>query len=146
MRRLPSPSLSPWLLSLQRVRCSLLVSICAIAGASSGCSFWATRSPSRDVSGGGGCTTSLAAPVVDGILGAGLIGAGVAGASSQACSSCWVDMSRAAQTSGAVAITLGLVEAAAATYGGLQVAACREARKQLEMPVFLGPSAPRPAP
>ncbi|HVP60393.1 MAG TPA: hypothetical protein VMT11_07535 [Myxococcaceae bacterium] len=146
MRRLPSPSFLPWLRSLDRLRGAVLVSFCVVAGASSGCSFWATRPPSRSELGGGGCTTSAAAPVVDGVLGAGFLGVGVAGASTQACQSCWVDLSRGVQTAGVVAIGLGLVEAAAATYGSLQVAACREARKQLEMPVFLGSAAPRPAP
>ena len=140
MRQPPLLRLPPWLPLRRRVCWPLIVSICAISGVGSGCSFWATRPPSASVQGGGGCTTSAAAPVVDGILGAGFLGVGVAGASAQSCRSCFVDFSSAYQTTGAVAIGLGLVEAAAATYGGIQVAACREARKQLETPVFLGPT------
>jgi len=112
----------------------------AVPVLTSGCSFWAVRGPSstRDRD----CTESVAAPVVDGVLAATALAGGVAGASTSSCSNCFADLSSATRGAGAVLIGLGVLEAAAATYGGIKVAACREVKARLEIPA----SQLRPAP
>jgi hypothetical protein len=100
-----------------------------------GCSFWAVRGPDSSVRGGGNCTSSVAAPVVDGVIAAGFLGLGVSAAGTPSCTGCWVDLSGTARGAGAGLIALAVLEAAAATYGGIKAGACREAKKELSMPV-----------
>ena len=109
-----------------------------------GCSFWAVRGPNPSVIGGGDCSTSPAAPIVDGVLGATFIGFGVAGASTPSCSgACFLDLTPAVQGAGAGLIAAGVLEAAAATYGAVQTTQCRQAKTELlASPV----SRPVPAP
>jgi hypothetical protein len=118
------------------MRCSLCRSICVLLPLLllPGCSFWAVRGPDRSVRGGGNCTTSPAAPVLDGVIGAGFVGMGIAGAGSPSCSGCWVDLSSAAHGAGAGLIALGVIEAAAATVGAIRAGACAEAKKELLTP------------
>lgn len=84
----------------------------------------------------------MAAPVVDGVLAAGAFTGGVLSASAPACTSCFLDFTPAEHRAGAVLIGLGVLEAAAATYGGIKVAACHEVKAKLAIP----PSQLRPAP
>jgi hypothetical protein len=106
------------------------------------------------VAGGGDCSTSLAAPVVDGVLAASFIGLGAAGAATQSCSGtsrstsfgfgpCFLDFSGVEQGAGVGLIAIGVLEAAAATYGAVQVSACHQAKKALETPA--GHPVPAPA-
>ena len=108
------------------------------------CSLWAVRGPDRSVPGGGDCTTSPAAPVIDGVLGGGLLALGAAAASSsKGGGGDWGSVGAGmAQGASAGAIILGVAQAAVATYGGIQVAACREAKTKLAIPA----SQLRPAP
>jgi hypothetical protein len=102
------------------------------------------------VAGGGNCSTSVAAPIVDGVLAASFVGLGVAGAAAPSCNRqarttdffgpCFLDFSGAERAAGAGLIALGVLEAVAATYGAAKVNACHDAKKQLEAP------ASRPAP
>jgi cytochrome b561 len=119
-----------------------------------GCSFWAVRGPNPSAIAGGDCSTSVAAPVVDGVLAASFIGLGAAGAAAQSCSGtsssasfgfgpCFLDFSAAEQQAGVGLIVIGVIEAAAATYGAIQVNACHQAKKGLE--TTAGHSAPTPA-
>jgi hypothetical protein len=108
-----------------------------------GCSFWAVRGPDRSVAGGGDCSTSVVAPVVDGVLAASFIGLGAAGAGTPSCDGsgrgsstffgpCFLDFSGAEQAAGGALIALGVVEAIAATYGAVKVSACHQAKNELE--------------
>ncbi len=110
-----------------------------------GCSLWAVRGPAPDLPGGGECTTSVAVPVIDGVLAAGLAGLGVAALAEgkPGCSSAsWgcLDYSGAAQGAGAALIALAAVETAAAVYGGVKVARCREAHLGTLGPVQAAPA------
>ena len=102
-----------------------------------GCSFWAVRGPDRNVARGGDCTTSVAAPVVDGVFAAGLLGLGIAGVSDQKpdCSG-WgcLDFSSAAHGAGWGFIGLAVVETAAMAYGAVNVARCKDVRASVELP------------
>jgi len=94
------------------------------------------------VPGGGDCSTSAVAPVVDGVLAASFIGLGAAGTAAQSCSGtsssaswfgpCFLDFSGVEQQAGVGLIVIGVIEAAAATYGAIQVNACHQAKKSLE--------------
>jgi hypothetical protein len=107
-----------------------------------GCSFWAVRGPNASVSGGGDCSTSVVAPVVDSVLAASFVGIGVAGVAAPSCNaqasgasafgSCFIDFSGAEHGAGAGLIALGVLEAVAATYGAAKVSACHQAKKELE--------------
>jgi hypothetical protein len=119
-----------------------------------GCSFWAVRGPNPSVPGGGDCSTSAVAPVVDGVLAASFIGLGAAGAAAQSCSGtnssssfgfgpCFLDFSGAEQEAGVGLIVIGVIEAAAATYGAVKITACHQAKKELVAPPM---SRPVPAP
>jgi hypothetical protein len=110
-----------------------------------GCSFWAVRGPERAP--GGDCTSSVAAPVVDGLLAAAAFTGGALAVSAPACKStgpwsCFMDLTPEEHGAGAVLIGLGVLEAAAATYGGIKVAACHEVKARLAIPA----SQLRPAP
>ena len=102
-----------------------------------GCSFWAVRGPNASVAGGGDCSTSVVAPVIDGVFAASFIGVGVAGAAAPSCSrepgatGCFLDFSGAEHAAGGGLIALGVLEAAAAAYGAAKVSACHEAKKQV---------------
>ena len=102
-----------------------------------GCSFWAVRGPERSVAGGGKCTTSVAAPVVDGVLAAGLLGLGIAGVNDPKpdCSG-WacLDFSSAAHGAGWGFIGLAVVETAAMAYGAVNVARCKDVKASVESP------------
>src|SRR5215813_11871062 len=109
-----------------------------------GCSFWAVRGPERM---GGDCTSSVAAPVVDGVLAATAFTSGVVALNAPSCQatggwSCFMDLSGAAHGAGTVLIGVGVLEAAAATYGGIKVAACHEVKARMSIPA----SQLRPAP
>src|SRR5262249_16099698 len=124
------------------MRRSLLLCLLLLAP---GCSFWAVRGPDRSVAGGGQCTTSVAAPVVDGILAAGLLGGGIAGVS-QTKPNCspgvfgCVDFSGAAQEAWGAASAFGAVEAIAAVYGAMNVASCNDAKASVEVPRAVNPA------
>lgn len=121
------------------MRRSLLLSLLLLVP---GCSFWAVRGPDRSAAQGGNCTSSVAAPVIDGVLAAGAFTGGVLAASAPSCPGCFLDFTPAEHGSGAVLIGLGVLEAAAATYGGIRVAACHEVKARLAIP----PGQLRPAP
>ncbi|HET6980957.1 MAG TPA: hypothetical protein VFI53_02395 [Myxococcaceae bacterium] len=128
-----------------RSRISSCFVLCLLLLGLPGCSFWAVRRPDRSVAGGGDCSTSAVAPVVDGVLAASFIGLGAAGAATKSCSGtsngtafgfgpCFLDFSGVEQGAGVGLIALGVLEAAAATYGAVQVSACHQAKKVLETP------------
>jgi len=136
-----------------RSRISSCIVLCLLLLGLPGCSFWAVRGPNRSVAGGGDCSTSVVAPVVDGILAASFIGLGAAGASTPSCNPnvggrdtlfgpCFMDLSGVEQGAGVGLIAIGVLEAAAATYGAVQVSACHQAKKVLVTPG----SRPVPAP
>jgi len=113
-----------------------------------GCSFWAVRGPDSRVRGGGDCTTSVAAPVTDGIFAAGAIAGGAYAVSQSPCDPrartssllgpCFLDLTPAIHQGGAILIGFAVLEAAAATYGGLKVAACHEAKAEAQVPLTRG--------
>jgi len=127
-----------------RVGMSRWVLLCLQLLCLPGCSFWAVRGPDRSVVGGGDCSTSAVAPVIDGILAASFFGVGVAGATTESCTgNCWLDFSGVEQGAGWGLMAVGLIEAAAATYGAVKISECHEAKKHLGLPPI---SRPVPAP
>src|SRR5262244_4022728 len=120
--------------------------VLAVASLLSGCSFWAVRGPGSQI-GGRDCTTSLVAPVVDGVFAAGAVAGGVSAAGTPPCNSnvpfgCILNLPPAMHEAAGVLIGLAVLEAAAATYGGIQVAACRDAKARVAIPA----SSVKPAP
>jgi hypothetical protein len=125
-----------------RSRISSCFVLCLLLLGVPGCSFWAVRGANPSVTGGGDCSTSPAAPIVDGVLAGTFVGFGVAGVNTAGCSgACWLDMSGAAHGAGAGLIAVGVIEAAAATYGAVKISQCRQAKKEL-----LAPPVSRPVP
>jgi hypothetical protein len=122
----------------------IAVLLCSALLVLPGCSFWAVRGPDSRVRGGGECTTSPVAPVVDGIFAAAALGTGIAAVGTQSCDPrapssgsfgpCFIDLSGAAHGAGAGLMAVSVIEAVATTYGAVKVAACRKA-KELEVPV-----------
>ena len=110
------------------------------------CSFWAVRGPDHSL-GGGNCTTSVAAPVVDGVLAAGFVGLGVAGLSDRGCTGqAWCfDFTGVSHGVGAGSLAVAAVETAAVVYGSVKIQQCREAKKELIMPAAV-PGQPAPGP
>jgi len=109
-----------------------------------GCSFWAVRGPAPEEPGGGECTTSVAVPVIDGVLAAGLAGLGIAALADKkpSCSGATgfcLDFSGVETGAGAGLIALAALEAAAAVHGGVKVARCREAHEEAIGPVQAAP-------
>ena len=109
-----------------------------------GCSFWAVRGPERV---GSDCTSSVAAPVIDGVLAATAFTSGAVALNAPSCQqtgpwACFMDLTPAEHGAGAVLIGVGVLEAAAATYGGIKVAACHEMKARMAIPA----SQLRPAP
>ena len=90
-----------------------------------GCSFWAVRGPAPEAPAGGDCTTSVAAPVVDGVLAAGTAGLGIAALGDSG------DFSGASHGAGAVLLAVAAVETIAAVYGGSKVGQCQRARVEV---------------
>ena len=135
-----------------RFRVSGWLAVCVQLLCIPGCSFWAVRGPDRSVRGGGDCSTSVVAPVVDGVLAASLIGLGVAGAATPSCNPqarstgfygpCFLDFSGVEQAAGGGMIALGVLEAVAASYGAIRVSACNDAKKQLGPPISRSVAAP----
>src|SRR5262249_5978503 len=78
-----------------------------------GCSFWAVRGPERV---GADCTSSVAAPVVDGVLAAAALTSGVLALNAPSCQptgpwSCLLDLTGAEHGAGAVLLGVGVLEA-----------------------------------
>jgi hypothetical protein len=102
------------------------------------------RGPDRSAKDGGDCTTTVIAPVVDGLFAATALGTGVAASIKPPCDPsrpssgffgpCLLDFTPQEHAAGAGLIALSVLEATAATYGGLKVAACREAKQKMAIP------------
>ena len=124
------------------------VLLCSVLLVLPGCSFWAVRGPDLRVRGGGDCTTSVAAPVVDGIFAAGAIAGGAYAVNTPPCDPrgpssgffgpCFFDMTPAVHGAGRFLIGLAVLEAVASTYGGFKVAACHEAKAEAQLPFTRG--------
>jgi hypothetical protein len=132
---------------MKATRGPVLLFLASVAGSGTGCSFWAVRGPDHNAARGGDCTSSVAAPVVDGVLAAAALTGGALAANAPSCQStgpwsCFLDLTPAEHGAGVALIGLGVLEAAAATYGGIKVAACHEMKARLAIPA----SQLRPAP
>jgi len=134
--------------AMKRHRSLVAVLLCSILPVLPGCSFWAVRGPNARVRGGGDCTTSVAAPVTDGIFAVGAIAGGAYAASRPPCDPrgpsngffgpCFIDMTPAIHGAGGFLIGFAVLEAAAAIYGGTKVAACHEAKAEVQLPLTRG--------
>ena len=121
----------------RRSAARLLLAAC-VALPGTGCSFWAVRGPTSGVRGGGDCTSSVAAPVVDAVLAAGLAATGALAVSQQkpTCrtDSICVDYSGLSHEAGVVLLGLAAVESAAVISGGVKAGQCLRARTEVEKP------------
>lgn len=122
------------------MRRSLLVSLCLLLVP--GCSFWAVRGADPLVTGGGDCTTSVAVPVLDGVLAAGLVGLGTASMAAGAKEDPW-GFNKMYQGMAAGLLVLGVAETVSTIVGAKKVSSCHDARKHAPPP---GVTPVRPAP
>jgi len=117
-----------------------------------GCALIGVRPESRRGE-GGDCSGPIVAPVVDGLFAASERVPGAPDGMRPACDPsrpsagfagpCFIEHTASQQRAGAGAITVNLVEAAAATYGMLRTRACREASRKLAVPPGQLAMAPR---
>jgi len=120
----------------RRRSCASLLLVACVALPGTGCSFWAVRAPASGARGGGDCTSSVAAPVIDAVLAAGLAATGALAVSQQKpncrTDSLCVDLSGVSHEAGVVLLGLAAVESAAVISGGVKAGQCLRAKTEIE--------------
>lgn len=123
-------------MSGRRRSCAWLLLVACVSLPGTGCSFWAVRGPASGLRGGGDCTSSVAAPVIDAVLAAGLAATGALAVSQQKpncrTEAICVDFSGVSHEAGVVLLGLAAVEGAAVISGGVKAGQCLRARAEVE--------------